>query len=265
MHSPILNYRSVFVGLPKVMDNTSYIALGRQAALWRQLEVVANNIANANTPAYKGEQTMFSSYLVKSQSENTPFGRSLSYARDVGTFRDTREGPLTETGAPLDVALHGNSYFVIDTPAGQRYTREGHFRLDETGMMVNAAGYPVLQQNGQPIIFAPTEAQISIAQDGTVSTENGNIAKLHLVQFDNEQDLRLAGDGLYQTSDTPTDATQPDVTQGMLESSNVQPVVEITNMQQILRNYEGIQKLIDNENDRQKQAIKVLSQAQKSS
>jgi flagellar basal-body rod protein FlgF len=244
------------------MENTSYIALSRQTALWRQMEVVANNIANANTPAYKGEQMMFTPYTVKSKSENSVFGRNLSFVQDVGVLRDTSEGPMTHTGAPLDVAIHDDGYFVIDTPAGQRYSREGHFHLDETGMMVTSSGYPVLQKSGQPVIFAPNETQITIAGDGTISTENGVIGNLQVVNFDNQQELRKAGDGTYQTTATPNDIDRPQVVQGMLEESNVQPVIEMTHMMSILRNYEGVQKIIENENDRQIKAMTILSQSQ---
>jgi len=244
------------------MENTSYVALSRQAALWRQMEVVANNIANANTPAYKTEEVMFTDYLVKSKSANSPFGNKVSFVRDVGTMRDTREGALTTTGAPLDVAVHDDGYMVVDTPAGQRYTREGHFRLDENGMMVTSSGYPVMQKTNQPIVFAPNEAQINIAADGTISTENGTIGQLRVVKFDNEQTLRKAGDGTYVTSSDPTDIDTPKIMQGMLEESNVQPVIESTHMMTILRNYQSVQKMIENEQDRSLKAFSVLSQAQ---
>ncbi len=244
------------------MENTSYVALSRQAALWRQMEVVANNLANANTPAFKSEQMMFTDYMVKSKTDASPFGRQVSFVRDLGTMRDTREGPATKTDAPLDLAVHGDGYFTIDTPAGQRFTREGHFQLDENGMVVTAAGYPVLQQNDTPIVLAPNEAEISIAGDGTMSTENGIIAKLKVVTFDNDQQLRASGDGTYQTTGTPNLVENANVSQGMLEDSNVQPVVEMTHMLSIMRNYESIQNLIQNEHDRQMKAMPVLSQSQ---
>jgi flagellar basal-body rod protein FlgF len=246
------------------MENTSYVALSRQAGLWRQLEVVANNLANANTPAFKGEQVMFTDYMVKTKSDTTPFGRQISFARDVGTVRDTREGSETKTDAPLDVAIHGDGYFTLDTPSGPRYTRAGHFRLDENGMVVTSAGYPVMQQNDTPIILAPNESQVNIAGDGTVSTENGMIGKLKVVTFDNDQEMRAVGDGTYQSNATANVADNANVSQGMLEDSNVQPVLEMTHMLTIMRNYESIQNLIQNEHDRQLKAIPVLSQSQQS-
>jgi flagellar basal-body rod protein FlgF len=244
------------------MDNTSYIALSREAALWRQMAVVANNMANANTPGFKSEQMMFTSYLAKTKSDETPFGRKLAFAQDYGVLHDTREGPLTQTGDPLDIAIHGPGYYTVDTPGGQRYTRAGHFRLDESGMVVTTAGYPVLQENGNPIVLAPGEKSITVAGDGTISTENGQIGKLMVSNFANEQLLQPMGDGTFQTSQNPVPVSRPNVVQGMLEESNVQPVVEMTNMLNIMRSYEGVMNMIQNEHDRQMKAIETLSGVQ---
>jgi flagellar basal-body rod protein FlgF len=244
------------------MDNTSYIALSREAALWRQMGVVANNMANANTPGFKSEQMMFTSYLAKTKSDQSPFGRKLAFAQDFGVLHDTREGPLTQTGDSLDIAIHGQGYYTVDTPGGQRYTRAGHFRLDETGMVVTTAGYPVLQQNGNPIVLAPGEKSITVAGDGTISTENGQIGKLQVSNFANEQLLQPMGDGTYQTDQSPVTVQRPNLVQGMLEESNVQPVVEMTNMLNIMRSYEGVMNMIQSEHDRQMKAIDTLSGAQ---
>jgi flagellar basal-body rod protein FlgF len=205
---------------------------------------------------------MFTDHTVRTKSDTTPFGRQISFVRDLGTLRDTREGAATKTSAPLDVAIHGDGYFSIDTPGGPRFTRDGHFRLDENGMVVTASGYPVMQATDTPIVLAPTETEVSIAGDGTISTENGIIGKLKVVTFDNDQELRSAGDGTYQTTQTANILDTANVSQGMLEDSNVQPVVEMTHMLSIMRNYESIQNLIQNEHDRQLKAMPVLSQSQ---
>lgn len=240
------------------MENTSYIALSRQNALWRQMDVIANNMANANSPAYKGEHMMFREFLVDTRSSNRATGTKLSFVQDTGLLRDTREGPLTKTDNPLDVGIHGDGYFQIETQAGMRYSRNGHFRLDEGGMLVNTQGFAVMDKNDNPIIFAPNETRIEIAGDGTVSTENGVVANLKLVRFANEQNLRNAGDSLYETTDQPETVQRPQVVQGMMEESNVQPVVEITKMTELLRQYQAAQNMIDKEHDRTMKAIEVL-------
>jgi flagellar basal-body rod protein FlgF len=244
------------------MENTSYVALSRQAALWRQLEVVANNMANLNTPAFKAEEVMMAEVDVRTKSDTTPFGRRVAYVHDLGTLRDPKEGPLTKTGAPLDIAIHGKGYFTIDSPAGPRYTRAGHFRLDENGMVVTGSGYPVLQTNGTPIIVAPNESQINIAADGTVSTENGQIGQLQISSFANEQSLKAAGDGTYITTATPTTVARPYLSQGMLEDSNVEAISQMTTMLTVMRSYESIQNILDSEQSRISKAMPILSQSQ---
>lgn len=245
------------------MENTSYIAISRQTALWRQLEAVSNNLANVNTPAFKGERLMFREYLVDTPSPESRRGQPVSFVHDVGVFRDMRDGALAKTDNPLDLAIDGEGYFVVETPDGLRYTRNGHFRLDEAGMLVDSEGYALMQAGDVPVIVAPNETEIEIAKDGTVSSENGPIGRIRVVRFDNEQQLRKVVGGLYDTEAVPMDMDAPQVVQGMVEQSNVQPVTELTNMIAIMRHYEGVQKLLDNDNERQLKAFDVLSQPAK--
>jgi len=247
------------------MDNTSYVALSRQNALQKQMDVIANNMANLNTVGFKAEEMMVAEAGVKTKSDTTPFGRLVSFVRDEGTVRDAKEGPLQKTGAPLDVAIHGNGYFTLDSPGGARYTRAGHFRLDENGMIVSGEGYPVMQANGTPIIVAPNEAQINIANDGTVSTENGQIGQMRIVNFANEQSLKKSGDGTYITTATANTVARPQLTQGMLEDSNVEAISQMTTMLQVQRSYQSIQNILDNEQDRIVKAMPILSGSQQQS
>ena len=139
------------------MENTSYIAMSRQAALRRSMDIVANNIANANTPAFKAERMMFQEYLAKPTKDD-----KLSFVEDVGTARDLSSGPLTTTGNDFDVALSDEGYFVVDSPLGERYTRHGRFQLDANGQLVTGTGYPVQGQAG-PINIPEDGGRISIA------------------------------------------------------------------------------------------------------
>ncbi len=246
------------------MQNTSYIALSRQAALQRQLDVIANNMANANTMGFKGEQMMFREYLVPTRSTERAMGGKLAFVQDVGVLRDTREGPLTKTDNALDFAIHGDGYFQIETESGMRYGRNGHFRMDQSGMLVNSQGFAVMDDRDQPIIFAPNETRIEVSEEGTVSTENGRVAKLKVVKFANDQQLRSAGDSLFETTQDAEVVQRPTVVQGMMEESNVQPVVEMTRMTQILREYQGVQKMLDTEHERIMKAMQTLSNAKAS-
>lgn len=245
------------------MENTSYIALSRQTALWRQLETVANNMANANTPAYKGEHMMFREYLVKTPTPGKAGGEKVAFTQDIGTVRDLSQGQLSATDNTLDVAIEGDGYFAVDTPDGLRYTRNGHFRMDDAGMIVTSQGFPLMQTGDQPLIIAPNENEIRIGKDGSVSSENGSIGTIRVVTFDNQFNLKATGNGLYNSTDAAIDKTDASVRQGYVEESNVQPIVEMTKMIDIMRNYEGAQNLIDGDNKAALKAYEVLSQAGK--
>jgi flagellar basal-body rod protein FlgF len=234
------------------MQAATYVALSSQIALERQLDVVANNIANASTPSFKDERMLFAEYLNRKGSSPT------SYVETFGTSRDTSQGPLARTGNPLDVALNGNGYIKVDTPFGTRYTRNGRLELDANGQLVNGQGYAVLGTGNQPINLPPDAVDISITRDGTISTKDGQAGQIEVVKFDNERTLRPVAGGLYVTDAQPTPAADTAVLQGMIEDSNVQPVIEMTRMMTVARSYTSAKDLIDSENDRIKTAITTL-------
>lgn len=243
------------------MENTSFVALSRQGVLRRQMDVVANNIANMNTTGYKGEKMMFIQHLVRSKGGEKIFGDQIAYVRDVATMRDVTEGPMEQTGNPLDLAIVGEGFFVIGTGGGERYTRNGHFRLDEAGQLVSHLGDPVLSDGGEPFFFSTQDTEINIARDGTVSTENGDLGRLRVVRFENEQQMRVVSSGLYATEAKPEDMETADVVQGMLESSNVKPIIEITNMIEVQRAYASVQKFVDREDERIRKMVEEYAKA----
>jgi flagellar basal-body rod protein FlgF len=235
------------------MQSATYVALSSQMALRRQMDVVSNNIANASTPAYKGEHLMFAEYLSKTQS-----GQQMSFVQDVGTYRDTKQGALTRTGNQLDIALDGEGYLKVQTPLGIRYTRNGHLQLDGGGQAVTAQGYPVLAEGDAPLVV-PTDARdITVTRDGSVSTEQGQAAKFAVVKFANENELVPASAGLYVTQATPVAAPDTGVMQGMVEESNVQPIVEMTRMMTVAQDFASANNLLQTESDREKTAIDKL-------
>ncbi len=244
------------------MESTSIIALTRQGGLRRQMSVIANNIANMNTTGFKSEKMMFTEYLVRSPSSERLGGDRISYVRDIATMRDTTEGPLVPTGNPLDVAIRGDGYLVVKTSTGDKYTRNGNFRMDNTGQLVTQAGDSVLSDSGQPFFFSPEDSSITISRDGTVSTENGTLGRLKVVSFENKQDLRNINGGLLTTDKKPIAVANPNVVQNMLEGSNVQPILEMTKMIGVQRSYEGSSKLISGENDRIRMMIRELASTQ---
>jgi flagellar basal-body rod protein FlgF len=244
------------------METPAYIALSRQTALWRKMDVVANNIANMNTPGYKAEQMMFTEYLSRSRGSEGAVPDTLAYTLDMGSVRDHAVGPMRETGNPLDVALNGEGYFEVETEFGRFYTRNGRLMLDADGMIVTSSGHPVLSTDGAPFFIAPNETNINIDREGAVSTETGPIGRLSVVTFEDEQRLERVQAGMYDAVDQdPVPAENAVVRQGMLEGSTVIPTQEITTMIEVQRAYEMVQKMIETESERQQKAITVLSGA----
>jgi flagellar basal-body rod protein FlgF len=244
-----------FIATGRSMENAGYIALSRQVALNRQMEVIANNLANVTTPAFKAETLRFQEYL-----NRTKDGTRLSYVEDAGTPRDWSEGPLTSTGNPLDVAIHGDGFFVVNTPNGNRYTRKGHFEMDANRQLVSSDG-EIIQGDGGPISVPQDAYDIAIAEDGTVSarepgtTQTSTLGKLRLVNFADPQALQEEAAGLYKTDAQATPVANAHLVQGALEQSNVKPIVELTRMMSVSRNYDAAQQLVQSEHDRIRKAI----------
>jgi flagellar basal-body rod protein FlgF len=232
------------------MQNATYIALSSQMALQRQTDVLANNLANLSTPAFKGEEMLFSQYLIR-----PPGNGPLAFVQDAGTARNLQQGPITKTGNSLDVALQGNGYLAVQTPLGTRYTRNGHFQLDAQNQVVTGEGYPVLSDSDQPLQMPSNLRDIAIASDGTISVSqsgtsgNVRIGKLQVVDFASPQAVTPAANGLYVTDQTPQPATAT-VQQGMIEESNVQPVVELTRLLGVQRAFGGINTFLGEESKR---------------
>lgn len=242
------------------METTTLIALSRQGGLRRQMDIVANNIANMNTNGFKGERVMFVEHLVKSPGGQTLLGGKLSFVRDIATLLDFSEGPVEETGNPLDLAITGKGFFVVQTEDGERYTRKGRFKLDDGGQLVNQNGEPLLSTGNSPFFLGPEDTEITISRDGTVATNNGDLGRIKLVDFENPQLLKRFAGGLFSTEQTPRDVESPEIIQGMLEGSNVQPILEMAKMIEISRTYDSVRKFIDREDERMRSMIKEMGQ-----
>ncbi len=241
------------------MENTSLIALSRQGTLRRHLNIIANNLANMNTTGFKAKKMMFIEHLVPSEGGTGIAGQPISFVRDIATMRDTAAGTLKETGNPLDMAIRGPGYFVVETEDGERYTRNGHFRLDEAGKLVAEGGHPVLSDSGQPFFFSPEDSEIKVAPDGTVSTENGELGRIRVVRFENDQELRETAGGLLTSESFPQDVETPDVAQNMLENSNVLPIMEIAKMIAVERAYSDVKRFITREDERIRTMMRELN------
>jgi flagellar basal-body rod protein FlgF len=240
------------------MDNSLLVSLSQQLAAFQSMDVIANNIANVSTPGYRREQPTFQEYVAQMPpGEGEKGTQTLSFVQDTGIVRDMSEGAPQTTDAPFDVAIHGKGFFVVQTPSGTRYTRNGHFGLDAGGQIVDDAGDPV-QGDGGAISISPDDGDIHIGVDGTLSGKNGQIAKLKVMSFTNEAALQKEGANMFSTAATPNAATDFTLAQGRLESSNVQPVVEISRMIDVMRAYQATATLTQSHEDLMRQAIDKL-------
>jgi flagellar basal-body rod protein FlgF len=244
------------------MDNTLLVSLSQQLAAYRSMDVIANNLANANTPAFKREAATFQEFVAQvAPAEGETGSQPVSFVKDAGTVRDMSQGHAQTTNAPFDLAINGKGYFTIQTAAGAtRYTRNGHFTLDGDGRMVTEDG-DVLQGDGGEIAVTSDDGDIHIAEDGTVSGAKGQIGKLKLVDFANDSALQKEGSSLYSTDQQPQDVESPSLHQGMLEASNVQPVVEISHMIDVMRAYQASANLSQSQEDLMRNAIDKISEA----
>lgn len=222
------------------MDNGIYITLSRQMALFRDMDTTAGNIANANTTGFQSSHLMFDTYLADAGNKD-----KMAYANDVSTYRDTQQGAMRATGNDLDVAIQGKGYFAVETPQGERYTRSGNFQIDGTGVLVTQDGLPVMDQNNQRIIIPENAKSIVIGSIGNITVNGEELTNIGVFNFENEQALRQTGSQLYSTEETPSAAIDAKVAQGMLENSNVQPVLELTHMIDVSRAVGGTAKYIE--------------------
>lgn len=242
------------------MENLLLVGMSQQMAMRRQLEIIANNVANMNTTAFKGESVLFEEHIVKVEAAQ-PATRKLSFVRDLATIRNESEGRMETTGGALDLAISGDGFFVVGTPGGERYTRNGHFKLDTTNRIVSDEGHPLLSQDGGEIIIPPNEGDITIARDGSVSTDQGTKGRIGLVSFKNRADMLKIGDSLYQTSEKAEPARQGEIVQGSVEQSNVQPVLEMTKLMDLNRAYQAVSNLMERAEELQRRTIREVGQA----
>ena len=236
------------------MENSLYVGLSSQVALEQRMALVANNIANMSTPGYRGQNAVFKEFI----SDQKRMKEDVSLVYDYGQYQLTDAGPIKETGNALDVALVGPGFFGVQTPDGVQYTRAGNLTINQTGELVTASGYRVADQGSGTITIPPDAKEISIDKQGVISTDQGPIGSLMVAEFQNYQSLKPAGNGLYTSTEPATPAQSTTVIQGRLEGSNVQPVVEMTRMIDVSREYQAMQNVMDNEHDRQRTAIQRL-------
>jgi flagellar basal-body rod protein FlgF len=249
------------------MENTLLIGLSRQTVLERQIDVVANNIANVNTAGFKADRSLFEEFLASGAHEDNFRGadRRVSYVQDRGTYHDISQGAVEQTKNPLDVAVDGSGFLTVQTAGGERYTKDGSMQISTTGQLVTASGDPVLGTSG-PIVLQPTDHDINISPDGTITVLEGAgrtdsiRGKLRLVSFADAQKMLKEGSNLYSAGEAaPVPDTKSTVQQGFIEKSNVNSVAEMSTMLEVTRAYQQIANMLQSESDLHKSAIEKLA------
>jgi flagellar basal-body rod protein FlgF len=234
------------------VGETTLIDLSRLMALRRRLEIAANNIANVETSGFRAQHLTFQEYLKpeKGQEVGIKPERPLSLVDAAFAYTTSSAGAIRTTGNPLDLAINGNAYFVVQTAQGERYTRDGSFGLDETGRLVAMDGQPVLADSGA-VTIPVKGGEISINAEGQVSTRLGALGRLRLVSFSERANLQAVGGNLFRSDLAPNAAKAGSATilQGAIEKSNVQPTIEMSRLIEINRAYELASKLLKNSLD----------------
>ena len=234
------------------MSNSIYATLSRQDGLLKELQVVANNIANTNTAGYKTDRAVFAEYLMTTGADSP----SLSMGGLAGHSFDLTQGTVKFTGGQFDLALQGDGFFAIETEAGQRLTRAGAFQLSADGELITGDGARVLNAGNTPIQIPPEVEQLSIAGDGTISANGEIIDQVGIFtpngQLRRDTDTRFVAEGGVQQ------AAGVSVLQGALEASNVSPVLEMARMIEVQRAYEAGQTVLEREDQRITQLISTV-------
>lgn len=235
------------------MDAAGYTTLTRQAGLMREMQVVANNIANASTNGFRREGVVFSEYVA-----DLGDGPSLSMAHASARHVDLGQAGLSQTGGTFDFAIQGDGFFLVDTPQGQQLTRAGSFTPSASGDLVTADGFRLLDQGGAPVFVPPDAGKVAMGSDGTLSANGVPIGQIGLWKPVDPLQLRHQSGTLFASPSGVTPASGGTVMQGYLEDSNVQPVSEIARMITVQRAYELGQTFLDREDSRVRDVVQTL-------
>ncbi|MBI5473229.1 MAG: flagellar basal-body rod protein FlgF [Ignavibacteriae bacterium] len=228
-----------------------------------RMEVIANNLANINTTGFK-KDAMFVEMMNDAGAAPPVGAGELSGRLNVVRMTDFAEGSLEQTGNPLDLALQGAGYFVVQTPEGERYTRNGNFTLALDGSLVTQDGFQVLGKGGRikfPDVQRVVRGDVAINAAGEITMDKNVIGQLRVVNFADETMLRKAGDALFRVEQGAdaglTEQDLPTVRQGFLEESNVDGMAEMIDMIEIMRHFESNQKAIASQDATLERALEV--------
>jgi flagellar basal-body rod protein FlgF len=227
------------------MDSGYYAAMAGLVARTQALDSSAANLANVQTPGYRAEREYFRSVLVGPGGEDSQLGEAVNRFGLLGGDRlSMAQGPLQDTGNPLDLAIEGHGFFAIQTSVGVRYTRDGSFHRSQTGNLVTERNEPVLSSGGQPIPIPPGE--VAIGAGGLISVNGGAVATIGVFNFPDNAQLEAEGANRYAPQDgiKPTQSQDAVIHQGMIEGANEDVVQGTLDLIMMQRQAEMMQKAL---------------------
>jgi flagellar basal-body rod protein FlgF len=222
-----------------------YTAYSGLKAQMSALDTLANNLANANTAGFKEQKSFFTALHAAAESSRTPqLDAAINTAVAVSSMPDLTGGSLAETHRDLDLAIVGKGFLTVQTPAGQRYSRNGSLALNAQSVLCTSEGFPVLGERG-PIVLGP--GKIIINEQGEILVDGARIDRLKIAAFESPGTLICEGGSLFaQPQGAPAAGAASDagIRQGYLEQSNVNPVLSMVRLVETMRQFEAIQKSI---------------------
>jgi flagellar basal-body rod protein FlgF len=240
------------------MDNAGYTTLTRQSGLLREMQVVANNIANMSTAGYRAEGVIFTEHIRALEGA----ADSLSMASASGRSISPAQGALEQTGSPFHMAIEGDGFFLVETPGGEALTRAGNFLRSDVGELVTPDGHRLLDAGGAPVFVPPEAGSVTLAQDGTLSADGQPLTQVGLWQPVDSAGLTRGSGALFTADRGVEPAGGGIVLQGMLERSNVDAVSQIARMIEVQRAYEMGQSFLDSENERARDFLRTAGARQ---
>jgi len=236
------------------MDSPGYTTIARQSGLMREMQLIANNIANMSTTGFRREGLAFAE-LVRTMPDGTP---SLSMAFAHARMTSQLQGELMATGGDLDFAVEGAGFFLVENADGQRLTRAGHFLRGPDGELVTPQGHLLLDDGGGPILVPPDAGMLQMAPDGTLTGALGPIARVGLYLPEDPESLRREPGQLFSFQGLPLPAEEARVLHRHLEGSNVDPMLEVARMVAVQRAYELGQSFLEREDERIRGVVQTL-------
>lgn len=237
------------------MQGNLYVGVSAQVALQRRLETIAHNVANVTTAGFRAEEVRFETALSRAGAD------PVAFAVAGPTYLSRRSGELVRTDNLFDVAVQGEAWLAMQTPAGQVYTRDGRMRMTSGGELQTLNGYPILDAGGAPLLLDPNAGPPRIARDGTVVQANRQIGAIGLFNIDNAAVLtRYQNSGVIPDRPaTPVaDFTRTGIQQGYVENSNVNAVMEMTRLITATRAFEMVSASLAASESSLQEAIRAL-------